>query len=80
MSIYTYIIALELLTSLGFVPNKRNPRYHHASVTIAGYTVWCKDFRKAQKVAHRVMHFLSLMGYNPRYRVEDEFESYEYNW
>lgn len=77
-SIYT--IALEILLALGFVPNKRNPRYHSASVTIGGHTVWCKDIRAAQKVAHRIMRVLYRRGIDVRYRVEDTNGHYEYNW
>lgn len=77
---YIFIIELSILTALGFVPNKRNLRYHTASVTIGGHTVWCKDFRSAQKVANRVMHVLYSRGLNVRYRVKDNLGNYQYNW
>lgn len=77
---YVYFIALEMLVSIGFVPNKRNPKYHTASVTIGGHTVWCKDFRSAQKLANRVMHVLYSRGLNVRYKVEDNLGNYQYNW
>ena len=77
---YTYSIELVILIALGFVPNKKNPRYHKASCSICGYTVYCKDFRAAQKIANRVVHSLYTRGYNPRYRVEDVEGNYQYNW
>lgn len=77
---YTYVIALELLISFGFVPNKKNPRYHHAKVTISGYTVYTKDFASAQRIATRVMRTLAKRGINPRYHIEDDFGGYQYNW
>ena len=77
---YTFVIALALLNQLGFVPNTRNTRYHKASCTIAGYTVWCKDFCTAQHVANRVMCALYKRGLNPSYRVEDNKGNYQYNW
>lgn len=77
----TYVIALAILVSVGFVPNKRNPRYHRASCTIADYTVWCKDISKARRIRNRVMRALEKRGYYPRWEVkEPEFEGSEYNW
>ena len=75
-----FIIDLAVLLALGFVPNIRNPRYHTASVTIGGHTVWCKDFRKARKIANRIMHILYSRGLNVSYRVEDVYGNYQYNW
>ena len=75
-----FTIELAVLLALGFVPNKRNTRYHMASVTIGGHTVWCHDIRKAQKIANRIMHILYRNGLNVSYRVEDAYGNYVYNW
>ena len=80
MDRWTFYVALELLMQLGFVPNKRNNKYHTASVTIDGKTVWCKDFDSAMKISNRVMSALYKRGLNPRYRVEDAYGRYMYNW
>ena len=77
---YTFAVTLAILLKVGFVPNKKNPRYHIASCTIGDYTVWCKNFVAAQQLANRVMRALAKQGLHPRYRVEDSFDSYQYNW
>ena len=76
---YTFIVALALLRAVGFVPNTKT-KHHRASVTIAGYTVYCRNWEAAIKVANRVMFALYKRGLNPSYRVEDDNGNYQYNW
>lgn len=76
----TMLIDLAILIAVGFVPNKQNRPYHTARVTIGGHTVWCKDFRTANKIAVRVTDALERRGIDAYYRVEDQYGNYTGSW